>query len=343
MSLVLGPSSLSALSEASDTNATEVSMLETALLRVDRFQEFWSHRMQLFSSNVDSSIVRAFADEPTYTAADDDSFFLTRWFNSYFVDDTFFDPANKSYIRLLGTYGIGSKSDNVAFTDIRAKVMLPRSKNRLQLFIGDETKTGDELTSVAASEEHSGIGVRYLRDYFSDRVRASASVGISGLDDPYVRLRVGIPWIEGRWLVQPMQTFRYSADNDFEEWTSLVIANKLPDHGVVQWLLQRSTRSGVKGMTYLSELSYQEINRHGIGIKPYVALFGRSKQASDYANGVHADAGIYNYAVGLIWKRPILREYIFYEIHPGVEFPEQFGYEADYRLRLSLEFFIGEL
>ena len=324
-----------------DRDDANTSVLETALSHVDHFQEYWSHRMRLFSSNVDRNIVTFFTDEPGYTATDD-TFFLTRWFNDYFVDDTYFDPANKSYIRILGSYKIASKSDNSSFSDIRAKVLLPRSKQRLHIFIGDETETGEDLTSIAATEEHVGIGLSYLRDYFSKQFRVSASVGITSVDNPYARLRIGTPIIEGRWLLQPMQTLRYSKKNEFEEWTTLVIAYDVPEHGILQWLSQRSTRSGVRGMEYVTELSYREINRHLVGIKPYVAAYGRSKEVAAYENGVRAEAGIYNYAVGMVWKRPILRDYIFYELHPGISFHEQFDYKADYSLQLTLELFIGE-
>jgi hypothetical protein len=339
--LLLLPYALGAeeVPENDDRNAS--SSLEAVLSHVDRFEEYWSHRMRIFSSNVDRNILTLFTDEPGYTVTDD-SFFLTRWFNDYFVDDTSFDPTNKSYIRLLGSYGIGSRSDNVSFADIRAKVMLPRSKHRLQLFIGEETKSGDELSTISAVEEHSGIGLRYLRDFFSETLRVSTSVGFSSIDNPYVRLRIGSPLVGGQWLLQPMQTLRYSNKDEFQEWTSLLISYNLINHGAFQWLLQRSTHSGVSGMEYLTEVSYQEINRHRIGIKPYMALFGRTSEVEAYDNGVRADDGVYEYVVGVLWKRPVLRDYIFYELHPGVSFHEQFDYKADYRLQLTLELFIGE-
>jgi hypothetical protein len=325
------------------TETAESSLLESLMSEVDDFQSYWSHRMRLFSSNVDRRLSTVFTDEELQSR-DESTFFLTRWFNSYFIDQTYFDPTNESYIRLIGTYGIGSKSDDISYTDIRARVMIPRSKDRLQLFIGDETKGGDELSAVASDQDHSGIGLRYLKDFLSDRMRTSLSVGISGIDNPYVRARMSYPLYSGRWMFQPIQTFRYSADDKFEEWTNFIIANQLGDNAVAQLLLQRSTREDERGMAYLAELSYQQVNHHDVGIKPYAALFGRThSNGIVYGNGVLAEEGVYSYALGVIWKRPVLRDYIFYQIHPGVEFHEQFDYEADYVLRFSLEFFIGEV
>ncbi len=325
----------------------DVQSAPTFFDKVDDFQSYWSHRMKLFSSNVDQSIYSAFTDAPEDeaqpTAAE--QFFLLEWFDSYFTDQTYFDPCNKSYIRLLGGIGYGSKSGDSWYTDIRARVMVPRSKDRLQIFIGDETKTSDELASVASDTDHSGIGLRYLRDFFSEQVRTSFSVGVTSIDNPYARARVGYSYIEGHWMLQPVQTFRYSEKNEFEEWTNLTIARKLQDKGVGQLLLQRSTRSGEKGMEYLAELAYREINRHNIGLKPYVALYGRTKDQPHllYDTGERVESGIYNYATGLIWKRPVLRDYIFLQLHPGVEFHERYDYEADYIMRLTMEFFIGDL
>ena len=331
---------------SNDTNATadaENSLLESLMSEVDDFQAYWSHRMRLLSSNIDQSIYTAFTDVNDTRPASD-SFFLMRWFNNYFIDQTYFDPTNQSYIRLIGTYGVGSKSESYSYADIRARIKIPKSKERLQIFIGDETKSGDELAAVATDQDHSGIGLRYLRAYFKETLKTSVSVGITSIDDPYIRARMIYPLIEGEWLVQPMQTFRYSADDKFEEWTNFVIAKRLNEEAIGQLLLQRSTREDERGMAYLAELSYQQVNRHQIGIKPYAALFGRTHTNNIvYGNGVVAEEGVYNYAVGVIWKRPVLREYIFYQIHPGVQFHEQFDYEADYVLRFSLEFFIGEV
>jgi hypothetical protein len=339
--LVLLGSFLAAEEPAPETSPEPVSSLEAALQGVDRFQEFWSHRMRLFSSNVDRSIATAFSDAPQPTS--DDPFFASRWFHRYFVDETWFDPSNRSYIRLEGSYTVGSKSANRSYTDIQAKVMLPRTKRRWQIIIGDESAYADNLSAVAPANEHTGIGLRYLDDMLFNKVQFSASVGISGIDDPYTRLRIGTTWQWDRWMVQPMQTFRYASENGFEEWSTLVVAYRLEGgKGMLQWLSQRFRRPEQVGFEYLSELSYQQINRHRIGIKPYVALFGRTRPHGDYANGVRADAGVYSYAAGVVWKRPVLRDYIFVTLHPGVEFHERFGYASDYRLRAGLEFFIGE-
>ena len=326
-----------------DGNTT--SSLYALMSRMDAFQGSLSYRIRVFSSNVDRRISGAFDDSVVEAEeTDTERFFITRWFDGYFLDDTHLDHTNRSYLRLRGGYTFDSKAENHWISDVKARIRLPLSQERLQLFIGDDTREGSDLTAAGTGEESSGAGLRFtMQQYVPKRMSSGTSIGISSLDNPYAKLYVDYTLLDGDWLVKPVQTFRYSKESEFEEWTDFFVAKRLPDEGIVQLLLQRSTRSHVDAMEYMAELSYWKVNRHRIGFQPYVALYGRTKALGTYDNGERIDSGIYNYAAGLIWRRSVLRDYLFFQAHPSVMCHEHYAYRANYLLHLTFEIYFGNL
>lgn len=316
------------------------------LTQMDSLQENVSYRVSVFSSNVDRQIAGAFEEtNASVTESESERFFLTRWFDGYFIDDTHLDHTNRSYIRVRLGYTFDSKAENQIINDVKARIRLPLSQERFQLFIGDDTRAGSDLAMSGTEEESTGVGIRYVMDrYTPERMGSGTSVGISSWDDPFAKLYVDYTLLDGTWLIKPVQTFRYSKEMEFEEWTDLFIARRFPDDGILQLLLERSTRSHSDNMEYLAQLSYWNVNRHRVGFQPYMALYGRTKALlENYENGRRADSGVYNYAAGLIWRRNVLRDYFFYQIHPTVSFHERYGYRANYLLHLTFEIYFGRL
>jgi hypothetical protein len=316
------------------------SLADTALTPFDYFQKRTSHVIRRFSSNVDERLSHVFDDENvSESLSEEEEFSLL----DYFTDDTAFDPTNRSYVRLVGGYEFDRRGDNSQILDITARIILPKTQNRLQLFIGDETKETGDLSTLDTEEERTGVGLQYYFGRFAKLLHPNVVLGLSGIDNPYLKGRVSYPMRWESLLVKPSQTVRYSGEKEFEEWTDLLFAYRVHPKRMLRLLLRRSTERDVEGMAYLAQLSYYKPSFHHTGLRPYVGIDGRTKALSEpYENGTPAGTCIYNYTAGVIWKDSFLRDYLFYQVHPAVEYHEQYDYRPNYILRLSVELFIGE-
>lgn len=322
---------------------------------IDRFQNYWSRKLLLFSSNLDKKLSDNFSSDDNISAplpyrdtkinkeGAQETYRTSIGLDEFFKDTTFLDTTNRSYIKLSGGYMADKLGDSSPFYKITARIKLPKTQEKFQLYIGDDTQEIAKLPNGQYDSINQGIGLKYFIPSFFNRLYSSASIGITSIDKPYAATRIEYPFFAGDWLVKAMQNFKLSRENKFEEWTTLYFDHKIDEHELFRILFQRSTKSDAVGMDYLSQISYMNTHKNGIGFNHYIAMNGRTKDLTGtaYANGTTPQEGVYEYSAGTIWRQQIFRNYLFYQLQPIVSFHEQYGYRTDYIFRMSLDFYFG--
>lgn len=332
-----------------DASSVESDQNGTWRSNLDTFQKYWSQKVLLFSSNLDHKISEWYnegnesSDSVLLSDPKSEGYVASSWLDDFFKDETYLNTNNKSYVRVRGGYELNQRAGPSFFHNVSARIRLPYTEGRLQLYMGEEIQGNSNLSYVQYKSSNEGIGLRYFLPSFMDRLSTSASVGFSRIDNPYAKIRMEYPILAGIWLLKPTQNFKYSLDNEFEEWTNLFLDRKLSDDEVFRILLQRSTQSNIDGMNYLFQLSYMNTRKYKIGFNYYVALSGRTEDQPKalYSNGILPREGIYEYALGMIWRQKLVKDYLFYQIQPIVSFHEQYNYQTNPMLRMSLELYFG--
>lgn len=359
----------SSLSAVEDENTTRTSGQERWLApTIDSFQEYWSRKVLIFSSNLDHMFSDGFEDNEktlledtnlsTCPLTSSDSCFpkpkitseynrktyeTSSWFDDFFKDETYLDTTNKSYVKVRGGYEYDKRGDSGLFHRITARIKLPKTQDKLQLFIGDETEEKIDPSKVRDTGRNEGVGIKYFLPSIKNRLYTNASVGFSGIDNPYVKAHIEYPVFLGTWLFKATQNFKYSAENKFDEWTSLYFDRRLSSKEIIRLLLQRSTNSEIRGMEYLAQLSYMNTLTYGTGFNYYLAVNGRTKDltGTTYHDGSMPQEGVYNYSAGVIWRQQLFKDYLFYQIEPILSYHEQYDYKPNYLLRLSFDLYFG--
>lgn len=322
---------------------------------IDRFQNYWSRKLLLFSSNLDKKLSDTFNSDDNVSAplpypdtkinkeSAQETYRTSIGLDEFFKDTTFLDTTNRSYIKLSGGYIIDKLGDSSPFYKITARIKLPKTQEKLQLFIGDDTQEITKLPNGQYGSTNQGVGVKYFIPSLFNRLYSSASIGITSIDKPYANTRIEYPIFAGDWLIKPTQNFKLSRENKFEEWTTLYFDRKVDEHELLRVLFERSTKSDTVGMSYLSQLSYMNTHKNGSGFNHYFAMNGRTKELSTtvYENGTTPQKGIFEYSVGTIWRQQIFRNYVFYQLQPIISFHEQYNYRTNYIFRMSLDFYFG--
>ena len=211
------------------------------------------------------------------------------------------------------------------------------------MIIGDDTKNSSDLSLEGTDAERDSsiaLGVNNILGLF-DSVDSKFRLGFSGIKNPYARISFTYEALVGRWLITPHQTFRYSVDDEFEEWTNLNFKRRVGSQAMFSVLFQRSTITRVEGMNYFVQPSLDfTLGEYG-NFTPYLGIYGRTKAQPTILGSYTPRKGAYLYTVGLNWSKQASRKYIVYRLQPIVSYDEQYQFRPNYFLKALLEFYFG--
>ena len=267
--------------------------------------------------------------------------------DSFFLNDKYLDETDKSFVSIRPEARFSSKEDEDFNLKIKAHLALSKSKKRFKLFINDLDP--DNANNVATEDNERSapeIGLNYFAPE-TYNIQSKYSVGVRGIY-PFARARYSSEFNPGDWMIEPIQTFRYSVKDDFKEDTQLYCSTKITDLMLLRFYLARGTQSRIDGMSYDGSMSLYWTPKKNTGFSISQGFNGSTKyQHTEDENAIpiiYEDYnGIYNYSTNITWRENFYRKWLFYEIQPGVNFHKQYDYEANYTFRVLLDIFVGNI
>lgn len=271
------------------------------------------------------------------------TYLISEWFSDRYINDSFLDKTNRSYVRLRGGYAYSYRDDDQYIYSITARLKIPRTREKLDLIIGDETKNSSDLSLEGTEAERDNSIALGMNNLFGliKPVDTKLRLGFSGVTNPYAKASFNYEALLAQWLIVPHQTFRYSAKDEFEEWTNLNFSRRTAHEMIFSLLLQRSTKSGVDGMEYFVQPALNfTLGKYG-NFTPYMGMYGRTQEQEQDEDGYTPKRGVYRYAVGLNWSKQANRKYIVYRIQPILSYDDQYEFKPEYYVKALLEFYFG--
>ncbi len=345
--------------ENNDTNETKL-YIDHFLEGMDSMHGYVSHKVKVVSSNVDAQLTdwTATVDgqennitKQRQTPADGNaSVSMSEYFSSFFKDENFLNANNKSYLRVRFGPEWNQKASNQWKAQFSFNLNLPYTQDSLNLFIGEDVE--DEISDKTPNPKAAdpSIGVRWYIPDFLDNLKTHFSVGVRGID-PFARFYMKYTTNYYDWRIYPTQEFEYGTTDTFDtdrffEETRLYFDRRISKLEMVRLLVRRSTDSEKEGQQYGATLSYfNTLNRHNVGFNAYMALSGDSRyflNHPDYEPHGKEYTGIDNYRTGVVWKQGFLRDWLFYELEPLVEWDRRYEYDKNYIFRATLELWFGD-
>lgn len=337
------------------TSQSEPSIYEN-LLSLDYLQENISHKLYVFSSNLDYALAAWIAEDNVTTtkrlnaSIDKEkaaySFFsVVDWYDDFFKDESYLSTTNNSYVRLRVGFEQNNELGFSGLNNIRMSLRLPKTEKALYFFVGDDAD--EDKKTLNNEEDATSVGLKYfIKGY--EVLNANVFGGFRGVQNPFIKLRMVYPVVYDRLLFRPIQYFEYSAEDEFKEETLLYIDHLLASKkDLIRLLLSRSTQTHVEGMNYFAQFSYLNTIKHGVGIQLYTNLSGRtgldSTTPANTKYNVTPTIGVYDYSSGIIWKQQFIKKYLFYQIQPVVQFAQEYNYNANYIFRANIELYFGDI
>lgn len=268
--------------------------------------------------------------------------------DSFFHTKKFIDATQETFVRMNFNSFIQSKDKESFKYKIRAHIPLSRTKKSYNLFIEDITQENvkNSLTNNDNEVETPDIGI----NFFSPRtygVNSKYSIGTSGIN-PFVRARFNLNYQTKTWVIQPVQLFKYSSNEKFEEETNIYFDKLLSSSELLRHILYRGTQEKRKGMDYGLIIQYFKSLKNDTAIQISQSFSGNTKYQSptnnlDEVENMNTFKGIHDYYTGINWRQNIWKKWFYYEITPGVNFHRQYDYKANYSIRLSIDMYFGKL
>lgn len=334
----------------------EKSWFESGMAYLDAFHAGMTQTVHVFSANADRQLASWSGDESAKkprrgTPRDGNaSEGLSDYFNQLFRDDTYLYSSEASYLILRVGLETNKEEGPAFLNELKFAISLPQTEKQLQIFVGDPL--ADDGQTVVDDEgnidDTTAVGARYFVPEFVDNLRTDLSAGFRGISNPFVQGRVEYPINFYDWLIRPVQYLEYSVKREVYEETDLYFDRRISRGELVRLLLKRSTETEKVGMQYSSTLSYFNTSRFRTGFRTYVGLSGETqinegRYSDPHYDDVDPHAGVYRYSVGMSWKASFLREWLFYEIQPQVDFDMLYNWRPNYVVQYWIEFYFGDM
>ena len=326
------------------------------LLSLDYIQSSVSRKVLIFSSKLDNSLETWLRDDTNSSSKkvlksieeekDAYRFYsVVHLYDKFFKDETYLSTTNKSYLRIRFGIEENVKKEFSYLNNIRMKLRLPKTEESFHLFIGDDENDATDTVKENLEDVTTSIGIEYFFDTL-DVLNANIYAGFRGLDNPFIKLRMEYPIVFKKLLFRPIQYFEQSREKNFKEETKFYFDHRLTDdNDLIRIFLSRSTQTHLRGTNYSAQLSYLNTIKHGIGFQIYTNLSGRTKltgtEPINTEYNITPTTGVYDYSSGIIWKQQFFKKYLFYELHPRVQYTQEYDYNANYIIQANLELYFG--
>ncbi len=265
-----------------------------------------------------------------------DEFFLTR---------KLLEERDESYVRVSYIHKVNSLEEEGNDLTLRARLGLGRSKKRLKLFIEDLKDDSAKNIGKSSEENAPSIGVEAF-DKKRFGIKPRYSIGFRGID-PFARARFSYHTDLGRWHLEPIQTFTYSLEDEFSEISELFLDTQMSKRTLLRFVLDRGTKSHVKGMHYDGFVQYFWTPRKHRALSFNLGFNGSTKYENTILNTtpavVRKENRIFNYLFLMRWRENFWKEWLFYEIGPGINWHEIHDYQPNYNIYFRIDMFFGHV
>ena len=256
--------------------------------------------------------------------------------DSFFQNERYLNETRDIYVRLRLRNDFYSRESNSMKVRVSARLPFDKCKKNWNIFLEDASPNKSEIKTTDTAS--GGVGVSF-NNKGKFGVDASYSVGLQS-SYPYVRGRFRFPMKFDNWEIEPVQTFKYSIKDYFEEETNIYFDRFFDKNNLFRIQLHRETASTERGTDYGLTLQYYW-NLEEDGKFEFTQSFFGNTYYNDFYELDKNYSGINNYVTSVSWRQNIWRDWFYYEIKPSINFHRDYNYDPSYFIRFNFDFYFG--
>ena len=263
----------------------------------------------------------------------------------YFADERVFQESRTSYLRFYGDL-VFKKSGSSDFNPkLQAKVVLPALEKRLHILLESDTDVTGEVPTAAVPTQSGTPKLNVPNDFRAAvqvqvtdsphwNINTDAGLRFHGLTlPPFVRARASRTQNVHKWQFRFTQAVYWYEQSGMGESTQYDADYKFNDH-----YLGRS-RSLAAWSDHDQRFDFEQ---DFVLFHPIDDSHALSYGASVYGQS-QPNSHVTNYAVNATWRTRIHREWLFFNIQPGLSWPESESFHITPTILLRVEAVFGDL
>jgi len=265
-----------------------------------------------------------------------DSF--SQWLDSFFGNPVVEEETYGNRVRVTTAMEIVEGEGTTLRLRVNAKLALPRMNERVQLLLStfedDDGQGGEPLPQEMVGEENNRqAGLRFvLREERRLRLHTDVGLKFRPAPDPYVRLRLRYLLMQEPVVVRLTESLFWFREDGVGETTRLDVEKSLRTNTFMRGTLAATWSETSQGMDLSPGVSVWRAlsRRRAVGAELNVDAYTQPDWAVD------------RYRVTMRYRQRIWRNWLYAQIAPLVQFPEDRDYKVSPGIILQLETIFGD-
>jgi hypothetical protein len=259
--------------------------------------------------------------------------------DSFFADDRVIEESGETYIRVSTEVRFEDGQQLTGKLSLKGSLALPYLENRFQVFVDSDgrerdLKEGlDEVDEVTEDDKSVFTGIRFVpRETPRTRVSVDGGLRWYGGPSPFVRLRTRRIWEFDEWAFRATHRVYWFQHRGFGTQLNLDFDRWLDDSHFFRYTpsaIWSEESSGVDWRQSFSVYHYITDN-HMIGA------------VVDVQGITHPTFRPEKYEATLRWRQQTKRDWIFFEVRPGLAFPRDNEFQPTVIVTFKMDFLFGD-
>ncbi len=258
--------------------------------------------------------------------------------DDFFVDERSLDERQDSHVR-VNTSIRYEDLDRLTFrVNLSAQIALPKVRDEIRLLFDTEGKERDigesfrTAPDVPDNERSVFAGLRYVtRETRRSLVTLDGGLRWRNGPVPVIRVRGRRTFVYDVWAIRATQTFFWREDRGFGEQTRLDFERMLDDQHFLRLSPSKIWSETSQGLDLRHVASVVQIRSPNTMIGVELDVQGHT----------HTSAKVDKFEAAVRWRQRGHRDWLFFEVAPGMAFKREFDFEMRPILTLRCEILFG--
>jgi hypothetical protein len=265
--------------------------------------------------------------------------YTARTIDNFFGDDRIFEEDNETHIRVTSMIRYENIKDLTFKLSLSGQLQMPYLQDRLQFFASTDGRERDvrdslqQTPNVTDDDKSIFTGLRYVtRETSRSRISIDGGLRWRGGPVPLLRLRGRRTFVYDNWAIRFVQTFFWVEDRGFGQQTRLDFERKMDDQHFVRITPSIIWSEISEGVDWRQIFSVVHIMNADNMIATEVDVQGHTWPSS-----------VVDKIEGYIrWRHRTGREWMFFEVTPGLAFRRENDYQVDAIIAFKVEVLFGD-